>query len=104
VSAPRSPSSSAATETTNRRVGGCRHSGVAAGVVNAFVEFCGAGLSGLSVADRATLSNMCPEYGATAALFPPDRETLRYLEATGREPELVEEVRIGSGQVKRDRI
>jgi len=60
------------------------------GVVNAFVEFCGAGLSGLSVADRATLSNMCPEYGATAALFPPDLETLRYLEATGREPELVD--------------
>ncbi|HTJ61358.1 MAG TPA: aconitate hydratase AcnA [Candidatus Saccharimonadales bacterium] len=60
------------------------------GVVNAFVEFCGAGLSGLSVADRATLSNMCPEYGATAALFPPDQETLRYLEATGREPELVD--------------
>ncbi|MDP9319616.1 MAG: aconitate hydratase AcnA [Chloroflexota bacterium] len=61
-----------------------------AGVVNAFVEFCGAGLSGLSVADRATLSNMCPEYGATAALFPPDVETLRYLEATGREPELLD--------------
>ncbi len=60
------------------------------GVVNAFVEFCGAGLSGLSVADRATLSNMCPEYGATAALFPADRETLRYLEATGRESELVD--------------
>ena len=60
------------------------------GVVNAFVEFCGAGLSGLSVADRATLSNMCPEYGATAALFPPDQETLRYLEATGREPELID--------------
>jgi aconitate hydratase len=60
------------------------------GVVNAFVEFCGVGLSGLSVADRATLSNMCPEYGATAALFPPDQETLRYLEATGRGPELVD--------------
>jgi aconitate hydratase len=60
------------------------------GVVNAFVEFCGAGLSGLSVADRATLSNMCPEYGATAALFPPDLETLHYLKATGREPELIQ--------------
>jgi len=57
------------------------------GVVNKFVEFCGTGLSNLSVADRATLSNMCPEYGATAALFPVDHQTLRYLEMTGREPE-----------------
>ncbi|GAC1330872.1 MAG: aconitate hydratase AcnA [Candidatus Dormibacteria bacterium] len=56
------------------------------GVVNKFVEFCGTGLSNLSVADRATLSNMCPEYGATAALFPVDAQTLRYLEMTGREP------------------
>ena len=55
------------------------------GVVNKFVEFCGAGLSGLAVADRATLSNMCPEYGATAALFPIDAQTLRYLALTGRE-------------------
>jgi aconitate hydratase len=54
------------------------------GVVNKFVEFCGAGLSSLSVPDRATLSNMCPEYGATAALFPVDAQTLRYLELTGR--------------------
>ncbi len=60
------------------------------GVVNAFVEFCGAGLSSLSVADRATLSNMCPEYGATAALFPPDAQTLQYLKATGREAELID--------------
>ena len=57
------------------------------GVVNKFVEFCGTGLSSLSVADRATLSNMCPEYGATAALFPVDAQTLRYMEMTGREPE-----------------
>ncbi|MFN2462915.1 MAG: aconitate hydratase AcnA [Candidatus Dormibacteria bacterium] len=56
------------------------------GVVNKFVEFCGTGLSSLSVADRATLSNMCPEYGATAALFPVDQQALRYLEMTGREP------------------
>jgi aconitate hydratase len=56
------------------------------GVVNKFVEFCGSGLSSLSVADRATLSNMCPEYGATAALFPVDQQTLRYLEMTGRDP------------------
>ena len=53
------------------------------GVVGSFVEFCGDGLSALSLADRATLSNMCPEYGATTALFPVDDETLRYLRATG---------------------
>ena len=57
------------------------------GVVNKFVEFCGTGLSSLSVADRATMSNMCPEYGATAALFPVDQQTLRYMAMTGREPE-----------------
>jgi aconitate hydratase len=55
------------------------------GVVDKFVEFCGDGLSSLSVPDRATLSNMCPEYGATSALFPVDHQTLRYLEVTGRE-------------------
>ena len=55
------------------------------GVVGKFVEFCGPGLSGLAIADRATLSNMCPEYGATAAYFPVDAETLRYLRFTGRE-------------------
>jgi aconitate hydratase len=60
------------------------------GVVGKFVEFCGDGLSSLTVADRATLSNMCPEYGATSALFPVDGQTLRYLEMTGRSPELVE--------------
>ncbi|MDQ6710684.1 MAG: aconitate hydratase AcnA [Candidatus Dormibacteraeota bacterium] len=60
------------------------------GVVNKFVEFCGAGLSSLSVPDRATLSNMCPEYGATSSLFPVDHQTLRYLETTGREPALIE--------------
>ncbi|MFN2465134.1 MAG: aconitate hydratase AcnA [Candidatus Dormibacteria bacterium] len=57
------------------------------GVVNKFVEFCGPGLSTLSVADRATMSNMCPEYGATAAYFPVDHQTLRYLDMTGRESE-----------------
>ena len=46
------------------------------GVVGRFVEFCGAGLSNLSLADRATISNMAPEYGATASLFPIDAETL----------------------------
>ena len=55
------------------------------GVVGKFVEFFGDGLSTLELADRATLSNMCPEYGATAALFPIDEETLRYLRFTGRE-------------------
>ncbi|MBM2811058.1 MAG: acnA [Chloroflexi bacterium] len=54
------------------------------GVVETFVEFFGAGLSHLSLADRATISNMCPEYGATSALFPVDDETLRYLVTTGR--------------------
>jgi aconitate hydratase len=54
------------------------------GVVGKFVEFTGAGLSHLPLADRATISNMCPEYGATAALFPVDAETLRYLRLTGR--------------------
>ncbi len=60
------------------------------GVVNKFVEFCGAGLASLSVPDRATLSNMCPEYGATASLFPVDQQTLRYLETTGRDRELID--------------
>ena len=55
------------------------------GVVDKFVEFCGDGLSSLSVPDRATLSNMCPEYGATSALFPVDAQTLRYMEVTGRD-------------------
>ncbi|HEU5001418.1 MAG TPA: aconitate hydratase AcnA [Actinomycetota bacterium] len=56
----------------------------ARGVVGSFVEFFGAGLSTLRIEDRATLSNMCPEYGATAALFPADRRTLHYLRETGR--------------------
>ncbi|HEY8199825.1 MAG TPA: aconitase family protein, partial [Actinomycetota bacterium] len=54
------------------------------GVVGSFIEFFGPGLSSLTVEDRATLSNMCPEYGATAALFPADAQTLRYLRNTGR--------------------
>src|SRR5437870_1919951 len=60
------------------------------GVVNKFIEFTGDGLSSLAVAERATVSNMCPEYGATAALFPVDRQTLRYLEQTGRPRELID--------------
>jgi aconitate hydratase len=54
------------------------------GVVGRFVEFFGDGCSSLELADRATLSNMCPEYGATAALWPIDDETIRYLRFTGR--------------------
>ncbi|MEO8570893.1 MAG: aconitate hydratase [Chloroflexota bacterium] len=57
------------------------------GVVGAFVEFAGEGLSGLALADRATISNMSPEFGATATLFPIDDETLSYLRLTGRSPE-----------------
>src|SRR6202171_4752532 len=60
------------------------------GVVEKFVEFCGDGLSTLSVPDRATLSNMCPEYGATSALFPVDAQTLRYLNVTGRSREQID--------------
>ncbi len=60
------------------------------GVVGKFVEFTGSGLSYLTLADRATISNMSPEFGATATLFPVDDETLRYLRGTGRDPRLVE--------------
>ncbi len=60
------------------------------GVVGKFVEFTGSGLSYLTLADRATISNMSPEFGATATLFPVDDETLRYLRGTGRSPELVD--------------
>ena len=55
-----------------------------AGVVGKFVEFFGAGLAALSLADRATIANMAPEYGATCGIFPIDDETLRYLRLTGR--------------------
>src|SRR5436190_13738892 len=60
------------------------------GVVAKFVEFTGPGLSQLPLADRATISNMSPEFGATSTLFPVDAETLRYLRNTGREAELVD--------------
>ncbi|HZI88972.1 MAG TPA: aconitate hydratase AcnA, partial [Candidatus Polarisedimenticolia bacterium] len=59
------------------------------GVVGRFVEFYGPGLQTLPVADRATIANMAPEYGATCGMFPIDAETLRYLEFTGRAPEQV---------------
>jgi len=57
------------------------------GVVGKFVEFYGAGISELALADRATIANMAPEYGATCGIFPVDSETLRYLKLTGRRPE-----------------
>ncbi len=59
------------------------------GVVGKFVEFYGSGISSMSLADRATIANMCPEYGATVGFFPVDDETLRYLRETGRSDELV---------------
>jgi aconitate hydratase len=62
------------------------------GVVDKFVEFYGPGLSSLGLADRATIANMAPEYGATMGFFPVDAETLRYLERTGRSREIVERV------------
>jgi aconitate hydratase len=61
----------------------------AKGVVGKFVEFFGPGLDQLSLADRATISNMSPEYGATCGIFPIDKETLRYLNFTGRDAERV---------------
>jgi aconitate hydratase len=60
------------------------------GVVSKFVEFYGPGLPNLPLADRATIGNMSPEYGATCGIFPVDKETLRYLEFSGRPKELVE--------------
>ncbi len=59
------------------------------GVVGKFVEFYGAGISELSLADRATIGNMAPEYGATCGIFPVDVETLRYLRLTGRSEEQI---------------
>jgi aconitate hydratase len=59
------------------------------GVVGQFVEFYGAGLSALSLADRATVANMAPEYGATIGFFPVDEETLNYLRTSNRDPELI---------------
>ncbi|WP_295441608.1 Fe/S-dependent 2-methylisocitrate dehydratase AcnD [uncultured Thiodictyon sp.] len=58
-------------------------------VVGAYVEFFGDGADSLTIGDRATISNMCPEYGATAAIFYIDRQTIDYLKLTGREPEQV---------------
>ena len=61
----------------------------AKGVVGKFVEFYGDGLDNLPLADRATIGNMAPEYGATCGFFPVDNETLRYLQTTGRDQETI---------------
>jgi aconitate hydratase len=63
------------------------------GVVGKFVEFFGPGLSAMSVPDRATISNMAPEYGATVGYFPVDERTLEYLWSTGRPEELIDRVK-----------
>ena len=60
------------------------------GVVGKFVEFYGPGLTAMSLADRATIANMAPEYGATIGFFPVDAETLRYMERTGRSKDTVD--------------
>ncbi len=60
------------------------------GVVGKFVEFYGEGLASLPLADRATIANMAPEYGATCGIFPVDAETLRYLKLTGRSAALIQ--------------
>jgi len=60
------------------------------GVVEKFVEFYGEGLASMSVADRATIANMAPEYGATIGFFPVDEQTLKYLRLTGRDEALVD--------------
>ena len=60
------------------------------GVVGKFVEFFGPGLSSMTLADRATIANMCPEYGATVGYFPVDDETINYMRSTGRPDELVD--------------
>ena len=59
------------------------------GVVNKFVEFFGPGLDGLTLADRATVANMAPEYGATCGFFPIDAETIRYLKFSGRDADRI---------------
>lgn len=62
------------------------------GVVGKFIEFYGPGAAGLTLSERATISNMCPEFGATCAYFPVDDESLRYLRLTGRSHEHVDKV------------
>lgn len=77
------------------------------GVVDKFVEFYGPGMAGMSLADRATLANMAPEYGATMGFFPVDEQTLRYLRMTGRSPvqvELVEQYCKAQGLWRSDEL
>ena len=77
------------------------------GVVGKFVEYYGSGLAGLPLADRATIANMAPEYGATCGLFPIDAETIRYLELSGRPPALITAGRgvcQGAGDVSHGRV
>ena len=62
------------------------------GVVGRFVEFHGPGLDSMPVANRATIANMAPEYGATCGFFPVDHQTIAYMQLTGRPPELIETV------------
>ncbi|XP_033342162.2 cytoplasmic aconitate hydratase [Megalopta genalis] len=62
------------------------------GVVGKFVEFFGPGVSQLSIADRATISNMCPEYGATVGFFPVDQQSLAYLRQTGRSEDHIQRI------------
>jgi len=76
------PEGSTATDLVLRVTEMLRHKGV----VGKFVEFNGPGIASLSLADRATIGNMSPEYGATCAIFPVDDETLQYLRFTGRDP------------------
>ena len=68
------------------------------GVVGKFVEFYGDGLDNLSLADRATIANMAPEYGATCGFFPIDDETIRYLNFTGRDPQRAKLVEVYAKQ------
>src|SRR5262249_39726762 len=62
------------------------------GVVNKFVEFWGSGLANMPVANRATIANMAPEYGATIGFFPVDDQTLRYMRLTGRDEKRIKTV------------
>lgn len=62
------------------------------GVVGKFVEFYGPGCANLSLADRATISNMAPEYGATMGYFPPDNETMNYLKLTNRTAQKIQTI------------
>ncbi|MCZ6635502.1 MAG: aconitate hydratase AcnA [bacterium] len=80
------PEGTTATDLTLRVVQMLREKGV----VDKFVEFYGTGLSGIGLADRATIANMAPEYGATVGFFPVDEETLRFLERTSRTPDEVD--------------